>query len=69
MLAYAMVSNLEDAGQEWLHLDIAHLYLAKLRKLERMNAASDPNIWPHIAECGTHTRETNGATGILPTHR
>ena len=25
MLAYAMVSTLDDAGQEWLHLDIAHL--------------------------------------------
>ena len=56
LLAYAMVSTLGDAGQEWLHLDVAHLYLPKLRKLERPNALPDPNIWPHIAECETHTR-------------
>ena len=56
LLAYVMVSTLDGAGQEWLRLDVAHTYLAKLRKLERMNAVSGPNIWPHIAECETHTR-------------
>ena len=56
MLAYSMVRTIDDAGQEWWRLYIAHLYLAKLRKLERMGAVSDPNISPHIAECETHTR-------------
>ena len=44
MLAYSMVRTIDDAGQEWWRLYIAHLYLAKLRKLERMDAVSDPNL-------------------------
>ena len=56
LIAYAMVITLDEAGQEWLHLDVARLYLARLRKLERLDAVSDPIIWPHIAECETQAR-------------
>ena len=56
LLAYVMASTLGDAGREWMHFDVAQNYLAKLRKLERLDALSDPNIWHYIAECETQTR-------------
>ena len=51
MLAYTMVSTLGDAGSEWLHYDVARAYTARLRKIERLDALSDPNQWAAIAEC------------------
>ena len=56
MLAYAMASTLDEPGSEWLHYDVARLYVSRLRKMERLNALSDPNIWHTIAECETSMR-------------
>ena len=57
MRSYAMVITLGDAGAEWMHLDVALLYVARLRILGRMGSLSDPNIWPHIAECEAIARK------------
>ena len=56
LFAYVMASTQDEPGREWLHLDVALLYLAKLRKLERINSLSDPNIWSLIADCEAQTR-------------
>lgn len=56
MLAYTMVSTFDEAGSEWIHYDVARLYVSRLRKMERLNALSDPYIWHAIAECETSMR-------------
>ena len=56
LTAYTMVSTLDEAGAEWLHYDVAKAYLARLRMVGRLNALSDPNQWPAIAECETAMR-------------
>ena len=56
MIAYAMVITHGEAGDEWLHYDVARAYTARLGELERANALSDPGQWSGIAECETGMR-------------
>ena len=57
LVAYAMVSCLDEAGSEWMHCDVERAYLAKLnKKMERLDALSGPNQWAAIAECETAIR-------------